>query len=90
MFNIKRHYEIHAEKYDKYTGQLRTEKVNDLASALKKKKKQSMFTKRAGTDEAVKASYLISNEIVAASKPFSEGEFVKKCMVKAAELVCSE
>ncbi len=39
MFNIKRHYEIHAEKYDKYTGQLRTEKVNDLASALKKKKK---------------------------------------------------
>ncbi len=49
-----------------------------------------MFTKRAGTDEAVKASYLISNEIVEASKPFSEGEFVKKCMVKAAELVCSE
>ncbi len=90
MFNIKRHYEIHAEKYDKYTGQLRTEKVNDLASALKKKNKQSMFTKRAGTDEAVKASYLISNEIVEASKPFSEGEFVKKCMVKAAELVCSE
>ncbi|XP_073694049.1 general transcription factor II-I repeat domain-containing protein 2-like [Garra rufa] len=87
-YNIKRHYDIHAEKYDKYTGQLRTEKANDLASALKKK--QAMFTKRAGTDEAVKASYLIANEIAAASKPFSEGEFVKKCMVKAAELVCPE
>ncbi|KAL0202287.1 hypothetical protein M9458_000305 [Cirrhinus mrigala] len=87
-YNIKRHYDIHAEKYDKYTGQLQTEKVNALASALKKK--QSMFTKRAGTDEAVKASYLIANEIAAASKPFSEGEFVKKCMVKAAELVCPE
>lgn len=49
-----------------------------------------MFTKRAGTDEAVKASYLIANEIAQASKPFSEGEFVKKCMVKAAELVCPE
>ncbi|KAI7800955.1 putative general transcription factor II-I repeat domain-containing protein 2-like [Triplophysa rosa] len=87
-YNIKRHYEIHAETYDKYTGQLRTEKVNNLALALKKK--QPMFTKRSGTDEAVKASYLIANEIAAASKPFSEGEFVKKCMVKAAELVCPE
>lgn len=36
-YKIKRHYDIHAEKYDKYTGQLRTEKVNALASALKKK-----------------------------------------------------
>lgn len=34
--SIKRHYEIHAGKYDKYTGQLRTEKVNNLALALKK------------------------------------------------------
>lgn len=64
------------------------EKVNDLVSALKKK--QSIITKRAGTGEAVKASYLIANEIAQASKPFSEVEFTKKYMVKAAELVCPE
>lgn len=61
------------------------EKANDLASALKKIK-QSMFTKRAGTN--VNTIYLSSNEIAVASKPFSEGELVKKCMIKAAELVC--
>lgn len=46
-----------------------------------------MFTKIIGTDEAVKA-YLIANKIAVASKPFPEEEFVKKCMVKVAELVC--
>ena len=38
----------------------------------------------------MKASYIISHEIAAASKPFSEGEFVKKCMLKAAETVCPD
>ncbi len=61
------------------------EKGNDLASALKEKQ-----PKRTGTDEAVKASYLIANEIAQASKPFSEGKLIKKCMIKAAELVCPE
>ncbi len=75
-------------KYDKYTGQLQMDKGHDLASALKEK--QPMFTKRAGTDEAVKASYLIANEIAQASKPFSEGKLIKKCTIKAAELVCPE
>lgn len=31
--NIKRHYEMYADKYDKHTRQRRTEKVNELASA---------------------------------------------------------
>ncbi|KAM4562536.1 general transcription factor II-I repeat domain-containing protein 2-like [Odontesthes bonariensis] len=39
---------------------------------------------------AVKASYVIAWEIAKASKPFSEGEFVRTCMIKAAELVCPE
>lgn len=38
----------------------------------------------------MKASYLIANEIAVASKPFSEGEFVKTCMLKAAEIVRPE
>ena len=42
------------------------------------------------SDAAVKASYLITNEIVLASKPFSDGDFVKTCMLKAAEIVCPE
>lgn len=67
---------------------LEGKKCKELESSLKKQ--QSLFTKKTGTDESVKASYLIANEIAAASKPFLEGEFIKKCLVKAAELVCPE
>jgi len=38
----------------------------------------------------VKASYLIANDIALASKPYCEGEFVKTCILKAAEIVCSK
>ncbi|KAJ0069923.1 hypothetical protein NL108_016510 [Boleophthalmus pectinirostris] len=117
-YNIKRHYETHAEKYSEYTGQLRTKKLNELASSLQKQ--QAVFSKCRDTHEgsfyllftapflkvegfnfvitihfilfqgAVKASYIIAWEIAKASKPFSEGAFVKTCMLKAAELVCPD
>ncbi|XP_072124401.1 E3 SUMO-protein ligase NSE2 isoform X1 [Mobula birostris] len=84
-YNIKRHYVTpHGEKYDKYAVRLRMQKVNKLEAALKKQ--QSVFTKSREThDGAVKA-----NKIAAALKPYSEGEFIKACMLTAAELVCPE
>lgn len=42
------------------------------------------------SDTAVKAGYLIANEIALTSKPFSEVEFVKMYMLKAAEIVFPE
>ena len=89
-YNIKRHYETHhGEKYNRLQGQVRKEKINDLLANLKKQ--QSVFTRsREVSDAAVKASYLIANEIASASKPYCEGEFVKTCMLKAAEIVCPE
>ncbi|XP_037774148.1 general transcription factor II-I repeat domain-containing protein 2-like [Penaeus monodon] len=87
-YNLRCHYEtLHAEKYKNLQGQQRLEKVNELLTALKKQ--QSVFSRsREISDAAVKASYLIANEIALASKPFSEGEFVRTCMLKAAETVC--
>ena len=41
-------------------------------------------------EAAVKASYLIANDIALASKPYCEGEFVKIGILKAAEIVCSK
>lgn len=89
-YNLRRHYvSLHADKYDNFQGQRRREKVNELLVGLKKQ--QSVFThSRDISDAAVKASYLIANEIALASKPFSEGEFVKTCMMKASEIVCPE
>ena len=63
--------------------------MKELLSGLKKQ--QSVFTHtKEVSDAAVKASYLIAKEIAVASKPFSDGEFVKNCMLKAAEVVCPE
>ncbi|CAI5682279.1 unnamed protein product [Oreochromis niloticus] len=89
-YNLRRHYvSLHADKYDNFQGQRRREKVNELLAGLKKQ--QSVFThSRDISDAAVKASYLIASEIALASKPFSEGEFVKTCMMKASEIVCPE
>ena len=42
------------------------------------------------SDGAVKASYLIANEMVQASRPFSDGELVKICTMKAVDVVCPE
>jgi len=41
-------------------------------------------------EAAVKASYLIANDIALASKPYCEGELVKTCILKAAEIVYSK
>lgn len=55
------------------------------------KKQQSVFPRsRETSDAAVKASYLLAQEIALASKPFSEGEFAKTFILKAAETVCPE
>ncbi|XP_060797901.1 general transcription factor II-I repeat domain-containing protein 2B-like [Neoarius graeffei] len=75
-YNVKRHYETHADKYSQFTGQRRTEKLNELASNLQKQ--QAAFSKSRETHEgAVKASYIIAWEIAKVSKPFSEGAFIK-------------
>ncbi|KAI3377191.1 hypothetical protein L3Q82_009102 [Scortum barcoo] len=39
---------------------------------------------------AVEASYMVSEMIAKAGKPFTEGEFVKKCILQAASIVCPE
>ncbi|CAL9692766.1 unnamed protein product [Knipowitschia caucasica] len=89
-YNIRRHYETHhSKKYDGLQGQLRRDKINELLAGLRKQ--QSTFIKsREVSEAAVKASYLIASEIALASKPYSDGDFVKRSMMKAAELVCPE
>ncbi|CAI5689885.1 unnamed protein product [Oreochromis niloticus] len=89
-YNIRRHYETqHGEKYNSLHGELRKQKVNEMLVGLRKQ--QSVFNRsREVSDAAVKASYVIASQVALASKPYSEGEFVKNCMLKDAEIVCPE
>ena len=43
---------------------------------------QTMFVNaKSKSEAAVKSSYIVAAEIAKAARPFSEGEFVKDCMV---------
>lgn len=81
-YNVGRHYDtLHADKYNNLQGPQRRGKVNEMLADLKKE--QSLFTRSQEISEAaVKASYIIANEIAVASKPFIEGEFYEKMLAE--------
>lgn len=89
-YNIKRHYDTnHKENYDKYVAKLREDKCSELKVTLEKQ--QSIFTRPIEDNTAaVKTSYLISHLIARKSKPFTEGEFIRECIIKAVEAICPE
>ncbi|UYV81898.1 hypothetical protein LAZ67_21000070 [Cordylochernes scorpioides] len=51
---------------------------------------QYLFTQEVSqeSEAAVHASYVLSEMIAKHSKPFTEGDFIKECLIKAAEIVC--
>ncbi|KAJ4941574.1 hypothetical protein JOQ06_011453 [Pogonophryne albipinna] len=88
-YNIKRHYDTNHKMYDKFMGKERRTKLEQLQRGLTAQ--QSVFTNLAKSGEAVtQASYVVAHEIARRSKPFSDGEFVRDCILKVADIVCPE
>ncbi|XP_069596686.1 general transcription factor II-I repeat domain-containing protein 2B-like [Ranitomeya imitator] len=89
-YNVKRHYiSQHEIQYSKYTGDLRLAVINDLKSKLNSEPMvptPDMNTEKA----AIKASFVICEEIVKRKKAFSDGAFIKECAVKMARAFGSE
>eukprot|EP00079_Xenopus_tropicalis_P025450 XP_012818727.1 PREDICTED: general transcription factor II-I repeat domain-containing protein 2-like [Xenopus tropicalis] len=89
-YNLKRHYSTkHAEECAKYQGDERAKRVASLKACLMR---QQDFFKKATKENvaSVQASYMVSEMIAKAGKPFTEGEFVKKCMLQVASIICPE
>ena len=42
------------------------------------------------TEAAVKASFIVAEEIAKSGRPFTEGEFLKRCMMKVCDVLCSD
>ncbi|KAK7879843.1 hypothetical protein WMY93_033491 [Mugilogobius chulae] len=89
-FNLKRHFETkHGEQYGKYEGPDRARVILQLKKELASQ--QSFFHQvRKDADAALEASYVVSELIAKAGKPFTEGEFLKDCMLRVADLICPE
>lgn len=88
--NIKIHNDTNLGKiYDEFVGKLRDEKFGELKT--KSLKSNKLFDNiRKENIESVKCSYIISEKIARASKPFSDCEFIKECIVSAVEIIRPE
>ncbi|XP_075933644.1 general transcription factor II-I repeat domain-containing protein 2-like [Anarhichas minor] len=84
-FNLRRHYESrHKDKYDNLQGQMRADKLSKLKSGLLAQ--QNTFVRQAQLNQSSVRAQLIASS----GKPFTDGEFVKKCLNAVAEEVCPE
>ncbi|KAL3980946.1 trypsin [Sarotherodon galilaeus] len=87
---ISRHF---ATKHANYASKLSTKEREAAAEKLAAnlKAQQSFFHRQTAIQESsTKASFILSFKIAKASKPLSEGEFLKECMVETAGILCPE
>uniref|UniRef100_A0A3Q3WPK1 DUF4371 domain-containing protein n=1 Tax=Mola mola TaxID=94237 RepID=A0A3Q3WPK1_MOLML len=76
-YNLRRHF---------HTKHGLTQELKDRLQS-----QQNMFTKASGRSDAVlKASFTVTEEIARAAKCFSEGAFLKHCMLKVCEQMCPD
>ncbi|KFD60436.1 hypothetical protein M514_27393 [Trichuris suis] len=88
-YNLKRHYETNHRSYDRYDGPVRVSRLKQLKANLRLQ--QTCFTKVEKANVAsVTASYELSRMIAMSGKSYSEGDFVKQCLLKTAQILCPE
>ena len=89
-YNLRRHFETkQGAKYAQFSLQEKQRIAAELIGILQSQ--QNMSTKASSkNDAAVKASSIVAEEIARASKSFSEGAFLKQCMLKVCEQVCPD
>ena len=89
-YNIKRHYVTnHAPVYNKFKDQFRRDKVAELKNVLVGQ--QAVIANLSSQQESVvAASYSVAEVIAKKRKPFSDGEFVKECLHRVADVLCPE
>ncbi|XP_070595014.1 general transcription factor II-I repeat domain-containing protein 2-like [Erythrolamprus reginae] len=89
-YNMRRHYETkHEDKYKHMDIQQKLKKVEEFKNSLKIKQLISRKAK-SQSEAALKASFIVTEEIAKSGRPFTEGEFLKSCMIKVCEVLCPD
>ncbi|XP_065811264.1 general transcription factor II-I repeat domain-containing protein 2-like [Labrus bergylta] len=88
-YNVHRHYETKHQSYTSYTGAERTQKVKQMAASLQAQQ-QFFFRTNKIQENATTASYEVAKLIAQHGKPFSDGDFIKQCLIKVTEIMCPE
>ncbi|XP_042325950.1 general transcription factor II-I repeat domain-containing protein 2A-like isoform X1 [Sceloporus undulatus] len=94
-YNLRRHYQTrHKDTYDGFVGQARKDEISKLTSQQNifvKQKQQNVFLKQKQQNiSSMRASYEVAQAIVSAGKSFTEGEFVKDCLLRVVKVICPE
>lgn len=89
--NLKRHYQNHATKSFEASYPLRSLQRRDHLAKLKQQvhtqsQKLTAFTKQ--SEVATLASFHVAWNIARSKKAYSEGEFVKKCIIDVMKIMC--
>ena len=85
-YNIRRHYDTkHSAKYAEVIGELRKHVVAKFKKKLSSEQ-QSLFKVNAQTVASTRASFRVAHIIAQSSHPFSDGDFVKRCMLAVCEV----
>ena len=88
-FNMRRHWEAEhrASNFGSMSSAERKEAIDRLSGNLQKT--TSFFRKQtAEADKIVRASYDVSRILARRMKPFSDGDFIKECLVAVVGSVC--
>ena len=89
-YNIRRHFETN---HANYRSSLSTQQPEVTSQRLVVNfwiQQNTLFRQSAVHESITKASFLLAFKTAQASKPFSDGEFIKQCMVKTAGLLCPD
>jgi hypothetical protein len=84
----RRHYgSLYKDNFGVLEGRLKEDKSKNLKCDLQQR--QNVFTVATKTNEAaLQASFVISQITAKKSKPFTESEYARECIMKAAEIFC--
>ena len=88
-FNVKRHFESNHAREKALLPSEASLRLQQLRASLSQQ--QRVFQRAVDKNKsATKASYLVAKEIATHGKAFSDGEFIKKCMMLVAHEVCPQ
>nr|XP_014351308.1 PREDICTED: general transcription factor II-I repeat domain-containing protein 2A-like [Latimeria chalumnae] len=88
-YNIHCHYETKHLKFKELLGEAQTKKIESLKTQLLGQ--QGVFElKNKESEAAAIASFKVAQLIAKSSRPFTDGEFVKDCMMEICHAVCKE
>ena len=83
-YNVKRHFESCNKEFKQLSGEVRNQKIAALKRNLSNQ--QNVFVNLQDVSKsAMRASFYVAQFIGEGSRPFTDGEFVKKCLIKVVQ-----